>query len=617
MKLGGLSWRWLGGITLVILAALGAAFWLFTAEVERLRDQELTDQLLAEGRLLRCALRDSWTQLTAHRIAGMAYALHQQGTDVVVLSADGTVLLDTLGNGRIAERLLEQPEVQTALRQGWGQSTRPGIHGPTPSQAVAVRIGSDLDELGVIWLARPQWTLVTHGRSFGRAVLAIAAVAVATVLALGLAMIRRWSSLLKRLGQAARRLAEGDLSAQAEVSGSDEFAILAWSVNETRRRLLAHAEVIDRQRRTLESLLDRLQEGVLAVDGQGRIILINPAARRLLDLKAPQSHEDRLIGRTVEECLPHHQVQRLLRARTEGPGSADAGEQEPGQAPAVEEHQLRLETAGGTVHLLARACDLRLPRADRQSDAGPAGRLLVLTDVTALRRALDLQVDFVANASHELRTPLSPIRTAVETLQQMDLAAESGQAREFIEVIDRHSARLAALASDLLDLSRLSSPTRPPQAAALPLAELAGQLAEHFAPVAKAKGLNWEIDWDRNGVQSIMADYRLLRLILDNLVDNAIQFTEAGGHVRVRCCVQPGQAIFEVEDDGCGIPEGEQQRVFERFYQVERARSGRGRGTGLGLAIVRDAVAAMQGTVQLKSQAGVGTCVTVTIPQPG
>ncbi len=605
MKFGGLSWKFLGGMALVVALALSVSFWLFAAEVERLRDEELTDQLLAEARLLGLALQPSWAARDVRPIAGMVHALHNEDTDVVVLAADGTVLVNTIGGESPAAHLLQQPEARGALVLGSASATRSGIHGPAPSRVVAVRVGSDVGELGVVWLARPCWTFATHARSFGRAMALIAVIALATIVGLGVAVTRRWTGLLRRMTSAAHRLAEGDLSARAEAVGSDEFALLARSLNEMRQRLRTHAETIDRQRRTLECLLDQLHEGVIAASGDGRIILVNATALRLLNLDASSAGATELVGQAIEQCLPQHELQRLLRVV---PAAA--------AAQPVQEGHVRVETPEGVVHLLARASDLRLPAPGDPTSTAAAGRLVVLTDVTALRRALDMQTDFVANASHELRTPLASVRAAVETLLQMDGVKENAEATRFVTVIDRQSARLAALASDLLDLSRTQSRMASLAAAALPLDTVLRELTERFAEAVRAKSLRWEVDWQPGERRTVTTQGHLLRLVLDNLVDNAVQFTEPGGQVRVVCRAAAEQVVFEVADTGCGIPAADQPRVFERFYQVERARSGARHGTGLGLSIVRDAVTALGGTVRLESQVGIGTRVTVTLPQP-
>ena len=239
------------------------------------------------------------------------------------------------------------------------------------------------------------------------------------------------------------------------------------------------------------------------------------------------------------------------------------------------ERELHIDAPTGQVHLLARASELRLPHA-AAANGGATGRLVVLADITDLRRALQVQTEFVANASHELRTPLSSIRAAVETLIQMDLAQQNPDAGRFVDMIDRHSARLTAMASDLLDLSRLQSAAVPARSDVLDVARTLRDLRERFAEAIAAKGLNWQVECGGER-RTVVANGRLLQLVLDNLVDNAIQFTESGGHVRVTCRTDAEQVTFEVGDDGCGVPETDLERVFERFYQVERARSGAAR----------------------------------------
>jgi two-component system phosphate regulon sensor histidine kinase PhoR len=248
------------------------------------------------------------------------------------------------------------------------------------------------------------------------------------------------------------------------------------------------------------------------------------------------------------------------------------------------------------------------------------GRLLVLTDVTQLTRLIQVKADFAANASHELRTPLSAIRAAIETLLQMNLQDEADAARHFVAMIERHSRRLEALVADLLELSRLESSRLQFQPADVDLRQMLSDIREQHAERLAQKDLHWSEDLPGN-LSQVQANPHLLRIVLENLVDNSIKFTNPGGHLSITCrqASQPptGSATaITVADDGCGIDVEEQSRVFERFYQVERARSGGAlRGTGLGLSIVRHAMAAMKGTVELQSQPGRGTSITITIPQ--
>jgi signal transduction histidine kinase len=261
---------------------------------------------------------------------------------------------------------------------------------------------------------------------------------------------------------------------------------------------------------------------------------------------------------------------------------------------------------------------------DTRSDANAAiahGRLLVLTDVTDWANTVRMRTDFVANASHELRTPIAAIRTAVETLATMDRAEDEATASRFLDVIARHSARLEALVIDLLDLSRVESTGARFIADDLPVPRICDELHARWREALIAKGLVWTCDGAPE-CHTIRANPYLLRLVLDNLVDNAIKFTDRGGVVGLIVRRSPSDIRFEVHDQGCGIAAHEQQRVFERFYQVTSARTGasreggQARGTGLGLSIVKHAVAAMGGTVALHSEVGTGTRVMVSLPLP-
>jgi signal transduction histidine kinase len=296
-----------------------------------------------------------------------------------------------------------------------------------------------------------------------------------------------------------------------------------------------------------------------------------------------------------------------LRGGASAPAGADG---------AAAHARVVVEGPDGARHLLVQACDMAWPaNGDSDPRAAGAARLLVLSDVTSVTRSLQVRTDFVANASHELRTPLATIRAAVEMLTQPDVEKDVAALREYVSIIDRQSARLVALARDLLDLANLEDPGNRIEPRTLPLAELLEDLGSHFADALARRDLRFERTLASGAPQSVYASPLLLRLALDNLIDNAIKFSETGGSVELRVSSAETTVVFEVRDHGCGIPLEEQERVFERFYQVERARSGRERGTGLGLSIVRHAVTAMGGAVSLESAPEKGTCVRITLPR--
>lgn len=443
------------------------------------------------------------------------------------------------------------------------------------------------------------------------AVAGVALIALAALLGRSANLARVWSHPLRRITETARSLSTGDFRARADAAQSEELAGLARSLNEVRDQLVGQVDTIDKQRRTLVALLAQIQEGVLVADGGGRIALVNPAAVRLLNLRTSGDAEPHpLTGIAVERCIPQHDLQQMLLARD--PAAPPAGD-EPG-APQQREARLTVETPHGVLHILARASDILLPEAEPGNDRSARGRLLVLTDITELARTLQIKTDFVTNASHELRTPLSTIRAAVEALAGLDLAREAATAQPFIERIDRHSARLVAMVSDLLDLARLESGASRFDPQPLRLAGVFEDLRERFAAPAAARGVSLVADVSAYPDAMVVVHPHLLRLTLDNLTDNAIKFSERGGSVRISCTRADDTVTIEVADAGCGIPDEDVERVFERFYQVQRARSGAERGTGLGLSIVRHSVAAMGGTIRLASALGKGTRITVALP---
>ncbi len=445
--------------------------------------------------------------------------------------------------------------------------------------------------------------------------LAIALTAALTTLVFAVLLIAHRRRTRRRIRELANRLATGDLSAKPGVSDGDEWRALSSSMDVLREQAAARLDAVNRRRQTLQALIDQLQEGVIVARSDGRIALMNPAAARLLNLGG-MAGRNAPVGRPVKTCIPQEALRNLLlepsAAELQYDNSADVTA--AGNGIPVET-RLEIESRNGTIHLLARASTLDLAELHGEGGGSPVGRVVMFTDVTEMQRTIQVRTDFVANASHELRTPLSTIRAAVETLMTMDLQSETSHALAFIEKIDRHSARLQQMVADLLDLSRLESPAERFEPEVLEGKRIVQDLHVRFAEALERKRLSWRVRCEPEDACTILANAHLVRLTLDNLVDNAIKFTDPGGRISVCLTRVDDSAVFDVADDGCGIPDDEQQRVFERFYQVQRSRSGRERGTGLGLSIVRHAVGAMDGSVHIESAPGVGTRVTVVIPQ--
>ena len=260
----------------------------------------------------------------------------------------------------------------------------------------------------------------------------------------------------------------------------------------------------------------------------------------------------------------------------------------------------------------------------------------MLRDVSALTAAVQMKTDFVANASHELRTPIAAIKIAFETLREV-YDDDAQQSERCMQIIEGHLGRLEEMLRDLLDLSKVERENLDLNVRPLKTADVFTHLRSSLGPMARQKGVELYLGEGGPGgpqAEGILADEVLLNLVLKNLVENSIKFTPPGGSVRVTFTLFPGgrggsvgeaggtgdgqspAVLLTISDTGIGIPPEHLDRVFERFYQVDPARSGSaGRGTGLGLAIVKHAVAALGGTLQIQSTVGAGTNVSCTLPQ--
>jgi len=331
-----------------------------------------------------------------------------------------------------------------------------------------------------------------------------------------------------------------------------------------------------RERDALARLLDRMAEGVMVVARDGRVVRTNPAIERLLPRLADESNP------TPGEATGSHEVQLACsRAMTTG---------------AVQE--ARLTTDGGRTLLVT---------------AAPAGggAVVVFHDITEMHRALEVRRDFVANASHELKTPVAAILGGAETLASGGLTDPVAAAR-FTDTIHRHAKRLARLIDDLLALSRLEAGT-PTERRPVPLGEVVAEVCGLMEEPFHAAGVTLACHVDPD-LPPWHGDRRSIEEILTNLLDNARAYTPEGGEVEVRVVPADGGVALAVRDTGIGIGTDHLERIFERFYRVDPARSRAAGGTGLGLALVKHLTDVLGGRIEVESEPGVGSIFTVALP---
>ena len=419
----------------------------------------------------------------------------------------------------------------------------------------------------------------------------LATIGSATALALGAALVAAlvlswvFSAPLARRVEAvaavAQRYSAGDFSRTAHDFGQDELGAVARALDGAAQELGRRIEDLSRDRARTEAILAGMVEGVLIVDRQGRVQLVNRAAQYMLRVS------EQAAGRPYVEVIRHPDIAALL-------GSA-----------------LRREPVASRELTLSRdASRTFVARAAAVASGSDGGAVLVLHDITDLRKAGQIRQDFVANVSHELRTPLTAIRGYVEAL--LDEPRLGTEARGFLDIIGRHTARMERLVKDLLRLARLDARQEPLERTRCSLRDAFDAVLADLAPQVEARHQRVSIDIPADATNAD-ADGGKLHDILRNLVENAVHYSPPESDIRLTSKRHGGAVHVVVTDSGPGIPPNDITRVFERFYRVDKSRSGPG-GTGLGLSIVKHLVELHDGHVSVANRAEGGAVFTVVLP---
>ena len=510
---------------------------------------------------------------------------------LTVIASDGRVLGDSIADPKsmVNHKTSDRPEVLAAIegRNGTATHFSKTTHVEYRYIARPVRRGGTI--VALVRLAMPVRAIDEDRALIRNALFWTISATVGAAALLALLMSWIWYSPLKQITATAEQLAAGNLDARAKVSGTDELARLADTLNDMRDNLARQIRTVETQQQQLRSVVDNLREGVIALDKTGHIVLVNQSASELLDLPA----ED-LTGREFKSVVTGGGVLDLYHKLMAAGDSIDGVINAPGNA--------------------MRILDVHAARVAAGAPGGIAV-LLVLRDVTEIAGAAAMKAEFVANASHELRTPLATIRAATEALGDAG-ACDPEVIAKVTAILNRHITRLEQMTNDLLNLHLVETPGTQLNLTDISPASLVARILEDHNDSARSKRIDLAVSADSEDFV-FASDATLLQLIVDNLLDNALKFTPAGGKVTAMLTSGADTVALEVADTGCGIPLEIQDRVFERFFQARASRSGDTalRGTGLGLAIVKHATDRLGGRVTLESRPDEGTTVTVTLPR--
>ena len=565
---------------LIALAVAGA---LFAVMMRSEANDEIRTSLMTQARLAADLLAHSQPLLTVPELdaeAGRLGAL--TGTRVTLVAPDGRVMGDsseTLDGVTAMENHASLPEVVEARRAGIGRAERHSDRLNIDMLYIAVPVHHPA--IAFVRVALPLTDIRQHVRS------------VLTVLAraLGLAFIgavliawvfsARISQRVRGIADVARRYRSGDLTPTRMDFGDDELGVVARSLDESVQDVGRRLSEQARDRARTEAILTGMVEGVIVVDRQGRLQLANDAAQRMLKLDAVA------LGRAYVETVRHPAIAELVAAalldRTPEPLQLS-----PPRDPSRT--------------IIARAAPAARDTAH--------GVVLVMHDITDLRRADQIRRDFVANVSHELRTPLTAIRGYVEALSEDDVDAE--ESRRFLAIIIRHTERMERLVKDLLRLARLDAGQETLAVVACEIRTLAQAVATDLARALAERRQSVDIAIAPDA-EIVRGDPGRLHDALRNLVANAITYGPEGTTVRIEASREDSLITISVLDEGPGIPEEDLSRVFERFYRVDKSRARDPGGTGLGLAIVKHLIELHGGEVRAGNRPEGGARFTVVL----
>jgi signal transduction histidine kinase len=420
-------------------------------------------------------------------------------------------------------------------------------------------------------LSVPQVTLVALG------------IALAGALGLAFAASRLLGRYVRAIAASARACAAGEPNHPARSYESDELGTTAKVLDDTIRDLANRLNDAERHRARLAAILAGMHEGVLVVDADGRVQMVNRAVTTMLGLEGEAA-----IDRHYLESIRHPGIAGVL------------AEALTGTVPDL----LEFQPARSPLRLVARTAPVGL-------GTSATGAVLVLHDVTELRRADLVRRDFVANVSHELRTPLTAIRGYVEALT--DEPVDPAERQQFLEVIARQTTRMERLVKDLLRLASLDAREEPLDAAPCVLDDLVRGVVRDLSPSIERKTQQVVVSVAPE-VPRIAIDAAKLQDALRNVVENASNYSPEGSRIIVSAERAGDHIVIRVEDEGPGLPAADLERIFERFYRVDKARSRESGGTGLGLSIVKHLIARLSGEVVAANRPGGGAAFTITLP---
>ena len=584
-----LLWRMglaLMGAQVLIAIALGAYAFL---HVRRFHYDQTLGELRRLMPILTARLDEEMRTADSRRVDDMVKEDGRRtGIRITIILSDGRVIADSETDpANMENHRYGRPEIEAALTAGDGSAVRFSSTLAESMMYFARRVEADGESV----IVRTALPLTKIDEELSRITRVVAAAGLCSLLATFIVIYlvsRRFTRQVRGLAAGAARFTQGRLEHRIAQPAAAELSALAQSLNDMARQFDDRLQQLQTRDNEQRAILQSMSNGVIALDAEQRIIIMNRAAEQILSLKADQAK-----GRLLQEVIREPELNAFVSA-------ARAGDRSPPR-------ELHL---GGERSIVVQATAESLQRADSEED----GLLIILNEITRLRRLEAVRSDFAANVSHELRTPITNIKGYVETL--LDIGWEDrDQAERFLSIIKANSSRLAAIVEDVLALAKLEQPLARDamERQSFAVADVLRTIAGQFEAAAAEREISVVIEAPPE--LPVLAHRPLLEQALANLLSNAVRYASPGTTVTLRAESSEGRVILSVEDEGPGIAAVHLPRLFERFYRVDKARSRELGGTGLGLAIVKHIALMHGGVAEVESAPGRGSTFRIVLPQ--
>ena len=583
-----LLWQLYPSYLLITLVSLIAATWFGSKTMRQFIFEQNAIELKSFARIFEQQVLDHFSPLNKTAIDRFCKEVNERSDfRITVILPKGTVVGDSDEDPAKMDNHMDRPEVMQAMRGEVSVSTRYSLTLRKDMMYVGVPLKIDTDIVGVLRTSMPMTSIdeaikrIQQRIWVGGVFIAVFAAVISLIIS------RRISQPIEEIRKGAERFTRGDFQHKLPVYESEEIGSLSETMNQMANELNERIKTITRQRNELEAVFSSMVEGVIAVDTDECIISMNHATVQFFDCQPAQ-----MQGRSVQEVIRNTELQNFVR-------SVLSGKRQIEKDIVLFSGTERVVNANGTV---------------LQDAAGDSiGALIVLNDVTRLRKLENIRRDFVANVSHEIKTPITAIKGFVETLRD-GATKEPDQTERFLEIIDRHAKRLETIIEDLLDLSRIEQDSEKNiQLTDTNIADVVRNSVQLCREKANSKQIGIEISCHED--ISAKMEPRLFEQALVNLLDNAIKYSGEGSEILVAATQNEDEVVIDVRDRGCGIEKKHFPRLFERFYRVDKARSRDLGGTGLGLSIVKHIAQAHRGHISVDSVVGRGSTFSIHLPK--